>query len=615
MKKTTILALGILAVMLVLMIASAWNDSAIVDELAHIPAGFGYVTQGDYRLNPEHPPLIKVLSALSANLFVHPRFPTDTSSWQNDINGQWAQGAKFLYGSANNADQIIFWSRLPIMLLAILFGWFLFAWTRRRFGNATALLTLTFFAFSPTILAHARFVTTDMGAAFGFFIGIAGFIGFLERPTWRNILIAGILLGIAQLLKFSVVLLAPMYAVLIAGWVFALPHLHTCERLRAALSLVGKTLAIGAIGILVIWIAYAPLVIHYPAERQLHDAEFLLGSYGFRPAVNLDLALIKNPVTRPLGEYVLGVLMVQQRSAGGNTNFFLGEVSGGGSRLYFPLLYLLKEPLALHLLTLIAIALYLKRIIAGADEQKLSRLSLPGRLSLERIRTWIRERFPEFAALVVIAIYWTISIKSPLNIGVRHILPTLPFIYLLVSRELAHWIEPKRTTAAPQTLRDWMGNIYHVYIAAIPKYILVSLLMLWLIANTVLVFPHFLSYYNELAGGSRNGWRIAVDSNYDWGQDLKRLVYYIDENKIPKIQLDYFGGADPRYYLGDRFEPWWSSRGPAHGYFAISSSFRQGAYGAPVPGFTRKPEDGYEWLKSYQPIAQIGNSIFVYNLP
>jgi len=202
MKKATVVALGILAVMFLLMIASAWNDTAIVDELAHIPAGFGYVTQGDYRLNPEHPPIIKVLAAASANLFVHPHFPTDTSFWRDDINSQWAQGAKFLYGSGNNADAIIFWSRLPIMLLAILFGWLLFAWTRKRFGNATALLTLTFFAFSPTILAHSRFVTTDIGAAFGFFIGIASFIAFLEKPTQRNVIIAGILWALPNCSSF-----------------------------------------------------------------------------------------------------------------------------------------------------------------------------------------------------------------------------------------------------------------------------------------------------------------------------------------------------------------------------------------------------------------------------
>ena len=89
----------------------------------------------------------------------------------------------------------------------------------------------------------------------------------------------------------------------------------------------------------------------------------------------------------------------------------------------------------------------------------------------------------------------------------------------------------------------------------------------------------------------------------------------MEENKVSKIAVDYFGGGSPRYYLGDKFEPWQSSRGPAHGWFAISATFRQGAFGSPVPGFIRKSEDSYEWLKSYEPVVQIGYSIFVYNLP
>jgi 4-amino-4-deoxy-L-arabinose transferase-like glycosyltransferase len=608
MRTSTLAAWIILGVSLALMVASARGDSAIVDELAHIPAGFGYVTRGDYRLNPEHPPLIKVLAALSADMAVRPHFPTDTQSWQNDVNGQWTQGGIFLYGSGNDADRIIFWSRLPLMILAVVFGWILFAWTRREFGGTAALLTLAFFAFSPTLLAHARFVTTDVGAAFGFFIGITGFIAFLRRPTWRTILIAGILCGIAELLKFSLVLLVPMYAALIAGWVWAMPHTETRERLRVALRVTAQTLLIGAVGILVIWMAYFPLVRHYPPERQARDAEFLLGSYGFRPAVNLDLALIRNPVTRPLGQYVLGVLMVQQRSAGGNTNFFLGKVSGIGSHWYFPLMYLLKEPLALHILTLIALMAGAARIRVGAGGEPPAR----------RIRRWIAGHFAEFACLVVIAVYWAISVKSPLNIGVRHVLPTFPFIYILVSVSVARWLAPDLHGTQARTSRNLpeiLGIVWRRYIAVIPRYAVVGVLVIWLVAGTVIAYPRFLSYYNELAGGSSNGWRIAVDSNYDWGQDLKRLTQYANDNHIPKISLDYFGGADPRYYLGDRFEPWWSSRGPAHGWFAISASFRQGAFGTPAPGFTRKPENSYLWLRPYAPVARVGDSIFVYNLP
>lgn len=594
--------------MLGLMVGSVWNDSATMDELAHIPAGFGYVTERDYRLNPEHPPVLKVLAALSGWVFARPHFPTDTPYWRDDINGQWAQGTKFLYKSGNDADRILFWSRLPLILLAFLFGFLIFLWTRKHFGNATALLALSLFAFSPTVLTHSRYVTTDLGAALGFFIGLVTFIAFLEVPSWRNLTIAGLAFGIAELLKFSLILLIPVYAILLIFWVLTRPYLHWHERFRVMLRLAVKTTLLGAIGFVLVWIVYFPFTWNYPQERQFRDAEFLLSSYGWRPAVDFDLALIKNRFARPFGQYLLGVLMVNQRAAGGNTTFFWGEVSAAGSPIYFPLLYLVKEPLPFHILTLLALWFGARRMLRSLRENH-SHL-------FARFRLWIENHFTEFAAIIFILFYWGISIQSPLNIGVRHVLPTFPFIYVLVSREIARWLR-SHDVSAPESWFEWMRNMYEIYIKSVPRYLLAGFLLFWLIAGTVSVFPHFMSYYNELAGGTHEGWRIAVDSNYDWGQDLKRLAQYVERHNIEKISVDYFGGGSPEYYLGKKFEPWWSARGapPAGGWFAISATFRQGAFGTPVKGLIRKPEDSYEWLAKYPPVARVGYSIFLYKLP
>ena len=67
-----------------------------MDELAHIPAGYGYVRHLDFRLNPEHPPLVKVLAGLPL-IFLGPNFPTDHKAWEKDVNGQWDMGTEFLY--------------------------------------------------------------------------------------------------------------------------------------------------------------------------------------------------------------------------------------------------------------------------------------------------------------------------------------------------------------------------------------------------------------------------------------------------------------------------------------------------------------------------------------
>jgi len=592
--------------MFALLFLSAWNDSAIMDELAHIPAGYSYIMERDMRLNPEHPPLAKDLAGL-ALAFLHPNFPTHVKPWAEDINGQWDMGSIFLYHAGNNPDQILHWARFPFMLLTILLGWMLYQWTSKRFGSQVGLLTLFFFALSPTFLAHSRYVTTDLAASFGFFIGIAAFIDFLEAPTRRNIIRAGIAFGIAELLKFSLFLLVPLYGIAALAWILVAHDQHLQQlpleerwrhRVRYGAALLGKVVLIGLIGFLVVWGVYEYHVWNYPADRQLRDATQILSSYGNRTFVNLDFWLIRHNPTRALGQYMLGLLMVVQRAAGGNTTYFWGEVSSVSWWYYFPVAYALKETLAFHLLTLLALG---SLIAAWAHRARWY------------TRAWMREHFAEAFMFFFIIFYWAYSMHTNLNIGVRHILPTFPFIYLLVSKRLLGWlhfvVEPN-----PQTTRVWLQDIYRLHIQSIPKYLMVIVLAFWAGFQAIATFPHYLSYFNELVG-SDEGYRYITDSNYDWGQDLKRLADYVNKHNIDHISLDYFGGGSPEYYLGDKFQPWSSSRGPASGYFAISATFRQGAYGTPIRGLVRKPEDSYLWLKPYEPIARAGKSIFIYQLP
>ncbi|MFN7088816.1 MAG: ArnT family glycosyltransferase [Candidatus Paceibacteria bacterium] len=225
---SNIFALFILSLMFFLMFFSAVGDSATMDELAHIPAGYSYLAFKDYRLNPEHPPLIKDLSAIPLQ-FLNLKFPTDSPAWRDYINGQWDAGRIFLYESGNNADQIIFWARLPVMLLTIFFGWFFFKTIRGLYENKVGFLALFLFATSPTLIAHGRYVTTDVGAAFGFFFALMMFYKFLEKDNIKSLVIAGLSLGVVLLLKFSLFLLIPLFIIFGFFWIF-LQHL---EHIRA----------------------------------------------------------------------------------------------------------------------------------------------------------------------------------------------------------------------------------------------------------------------------------------------------------------------------------------------------------------------------------------------
>lgn len=598
----SIAAAIILCLMFVILFASAWNDSATMDELAHIPSGYSYLSQKDYRLNPEHPPLIKDLSALPL-MFLGLKFPTNVTAWTEYLNGQWDMGRIFLYESGNNADKIIHYSRLPIMLLAILFGWMFFKWIRGIYGDKTALLALFLYAFSPTIIAHSRYVTTDLGAAFGFFIGIATFVKYLQNPSRKNLIIAGIAFGIAQLLKFSLVLLVPQFIMMIIIWAWTNPSTsfgagRTPEIgfFKLCTKFIGRTILIGLISLIIIWPVYQFHVWDYPVARQIQDTTATIGSFGIKPLSNLVIWMADKPVLRPLGQYLLGVLMVMQRATGGNTAYFLGNVSNTGSRIYFPLLYVLKESLAFHFLTIIALVFTLKKIF-----QK----DYLANNKINALKNWLRENFAMFSGLLFAAFYMFMSIKGNLNIGVRHILPILPFMYFFAAVQIAKWTDNK-PTEQPQNFAQHVKFIYESYIKPFAKYFVVAVLVLWMLISTLSAFPNYLSYYNILGGGTNNGYNIAVDSNYDWGQDLRRLKTFVDKNNIQNIGIDYFGGGNLPYYFGDKFTPWQSAKG------APTKEAGQPQWLAISVGFLKTSQDSYSWLSEKKPVAKAGKSIFIY---
>jgi len=588
--------------MLVLAGLSLKDDSAIVDEVAHLPAGYSYIVKQDMRLNPEHPPLIKDLaggaiwlwSKISGQAIT---FPENLASWEKDINSQWDFGFNFMYNFGNDADQMLFWGRLPMLAILLILDLYLFKWTRELYGPAAGLLALFLYSFSPTFLAHGRFVTTDVAAAAAVFIACYYFVRWLKNPSAKNLLVAGLIFGLAQLAKFSLFLLVPLFLVTAVIWL-VLKTIQAKDQVGQGpvfwpylWQYLGGTIGLMALGyIFIVWPVYLFHVWHYPIARQQSDIKFVLASFSSRPAANFIYWLAGIPVLRALAQYGYGLAMVLQRAAGGNTVYFLGQVSAAGSRMYFPFVYLVKETLALHFLTLVALILAL----AGAIKNKLWRFGNLWRWAAEHADAWVLMGF--------FALYWCSSVYSTLNIGVRHILPTFPIVFLLVSGLLTNW------------LKKIIGRKIKIFLL-----IILILILSAQAVSVVKIFPSFLAYFNELAGGPDNGYKYVCDSNLDWGQDLKRLAQWVDQNQIKKIYVDYFGGATSQYYLGDKFLSWWGTRPPQDlmpegGYLAISATFLQGGRGQAAPGF-KEITGYYRWLNEFSPLTVIGHSIFVYHIP
>lgn len=595
------------------MFFTAREESGTMDELAHIPAGYGYVRYFDYRLNPEHPPLVKALSSIPL-LFLDIHFPTEHKSWDRDVNGQWDAGIAFLYHSGNDADEIIFWARIVPILLTLISIFIIFFWARELMGAWWALIPAALFGLSPTILAHGHYVTTDIGATLGVLIGIFSFSSFLTFPSRKKFWIAGICFGIAELLKFSNVLLIPLYIVLTLVSFSAEWYRNKENKLYRPMKNLwsyGKSLiGIFLIGIIAIYAVYFLFTLHYPLDRQLHDTTVLLE--GFSPPFlkDLNIFLAGNTIFRPLGEYLLGILMVIQRSSGGNTGYFLGEVTNVGWRHYFPVIFATKETLPGLLLIGFGIVAGMWSIFFSAKQK----------MRIKRAAEYIGTHIPEFSMTAFILLYWIWSLNSTLNIGMRHLLPVIPLMYILSANSIKIFIESRS---------DWKIGKYI-------RGILISGFIIGAGIQSFASYPYFLSFFNVFGGGTVYGYNIATDSNYDWGQDLKRLALWKKEMEargiiVEKIAVDYFGAGDPEFYLGkNHVERWWGSRGNPKEedieWIAISVNSLTQAFAKETEGFQMKEEQRYEWLRELRdgtafgtanipsPDFRAGTSIFIYHL-
>lgn len=584
-----IFAVLLLAAMALTAFFSTKNDTLTFDEVAHIGAGYSYLTQQDYRMNPEHPPLIKDLAAIPL-LFLNLNFPQGANWTQASPAVWWHQfdfGHEFIYSSGNNPDQIFSWTRISMILVLVLFTFFVFFWAKKLWGKKAGLIALFISCFFPTFLAHGRLVTTDIGAALGATLATYFWLEFLKNKTKKSLIFAGLAFGLAMLIKFSLILLIPFFAII--TFVFAWLQDDGARKFMNLLKYGSLGILAGIIGVVfVIWPVYTFQVSGYPRERQIKDTIDLLNTTNIPDSIiKINILLDQNKITRPLGEYFLGILTAGNRTTTGNTTYFMGQVSADSWKSYFPIVYLIKNPLPFHILTLIALFFGLWKI------KKPFWKNAPW-----RAKEWIKNHFAEFSMVIFLAIYWTTSLISNLNIGVRHLMPIFPFTILLVSGLIS----------------KWLNNPYLKL-----KYAFLIILFAWQAISVIAIYPHFLSYFNEIIGGSNNGYKYVVDSNLDWGQDLKRLETWLKKNSIDKIYIDYFGGGDLDYYLGkDKYIVWDHAKNnpsevPKGSYFAVSINQMQGGRAKPTQDYNGNCSY-YGWLNNYTPIARIGYSIFVYKI-
>ena len=559
------------------------QKAATFDEPLNLVSGYISLRFGDARLIPQNLPFVKLLAAAPLLLFQDISLPGPPEPWKAQAQYQYA--SELLY-KFNDADTLLLVGRLAVLPLSLLLGFVVFVWTRDLLGRAAATFALFLYSLEPNILAHSGLITTDIATACFMFLTIYGWYQLAQGITWTRILFPALTVGLGLLTKFTTLPLILIF-LLIGTVVVMSPH-PLQLRLRGVaprpvVSRGGKLLACALLGLISALVAYATIWAAYGFRYETAIAP--IETYHthwrvFPPKSPLLLeAVLWAREVRLLPEPYLYGLTFMGNLSGHFQSYLMGDIRSGGRWYYFLVTFLMKTPIALMLL--LVLTLVLQRRVWGQPSLRFACLAGP------------------------IVIYFLMISVSGWNIGHRHLLPIYPFLFILAGA-LVPWAQRQSTLVK--------GGLVA--------------LVCWYALASAWIAPHYLAYFNELVGGPDQGYHYLVDSNLDWGQDLKGLKQYMDQHGIPRVWLSYFGQADPRYYgitydylpSYDIFHPqnvrpqvWLLDRAPPpHGTVAISATLLQGAY---LPFSDPAKANGYfEEYRRMTPTAKVGYSIFIYQM-
>ena len=367
------------------------------------------------------------------------------------------------------------WTRFPGMLAGVLLLFFLWLAAWRYLGPGPAFAALWVGVFSPNLLGHARFFTSDIPATLGFFAGVFTLAWVLEHVSVARLLVLASVLALAQLFKVMNLFLYPICIAAVglkAAW----------DAWKAGVpvqKMVGAAMGKGLVAALVFALVFLP-VIHLACCGV--SAE--LNEFIETGTVDTFVKTYGGPYrwVRPLlpPAYMFSLALGHAHNTLGHPAYLMGEYRQHGWILYFPKAMAVKMPLP---------------VLAAAL------------IGLVAVFFWRRMRYI-WIFLGGSAVYLVVLMfLAHVNIGVRHALPVFPAVFLLAGIGI-HVV--------------WRRSA-----------ILAAIFPVWILANTALIFPHHAEFFNLAAGGSENGWRYLLDSNLDWGQDRGLMQRWASAQKRP----------------------------------------------------------------------------------
>jgi len=543
--------------------------SATWNEPYHLLAGLSYWHAADYGVNPEHPPLAKLVGALPL-LFMPiktPRVgPNDSKHAADKL------GSAMLYAMGNDPDALLLRARLADAAIGLLLILLLFEAGYRMFGAGVAWVATVLAVFEPNLLAHSALITTDMACACFYFAAVYAFWRVAERPSALRLAGCGVVSGLALAAKHSALLVIPLLALLAAVEITcrvrgatpqaSAPGPVLAREIRIGL---GRLIVIYGLAVLVLWGFYGFRFEARPDGMPLWMAPAAYTTY-LKSHLAAKLLTTAERFKLLPQSYLFGLTDVLVVTAGPRMSFLLGRLYPHALWYYFPVDFVIKSTLGFLGLLILAVA---------------------------TVKSWSGERHRRAAYLLIPpALFMGVALTAGTNMGIRHVLPIYPF--LILAAAAGSWMLVRRRPA-------WA--------------VVVAGLLVFHLVSSLRTLPDYLAYSNELFGGTSRTYRNLSISNADWGQGMIEAEQYLKRRNIHDCWMAYIGSLEPKYYPGpckvlpNPFLSVWQYPVPPdtyHGVVLVGGTQISGAYwGAGA----LNPYGGFWHAK---PVANIGGSVLVY---
>ena len=516
---SAVLAVLLLALMALLGGGAALRESVTVDEVSHIGAGVSYLQRLDLRLNPEHPPLPKVLAAIPLVIrgvradYKHVSW-TFSDKFFPAYLGQWVFG-EWVLERWNNPATVLKWARLPMLLLTLVLGLVIYLFARKLGSPWGGVLCLTLFVTTPAFLAFGPIVHTDIAVALFSLLTLWTFANLWRNHSRLNVLLFGLSLAGALLSKFTAGLLFFVFLAFLLSLrlrpVPGQPETKGEARLwrRARWRPTLKGILCAAV---IVYLFYLVFSWHQPT-----NALYRLGT---GPVALFCRRALLPPVILLRG--VFWVLI-----SGVRPTFIVGRTYPHGVWFYFPVVFALKSSLAFLVLLLVSLLTALGRKWRGGGS------AIPEQMATHWRMLWL--------ALTVFTVF---CVLSPLDISIRHF--SVPLVLILMLLAPVPRMLGELRASAPTWVQ--LGSAAVTVLAA------------GCLFTAIRTYPYYFPFVNSLNMG-RPAYTLMNDSNVDWNQSLPEVKRFADQHGLETIGLDEYGFSDPTPFVPQAH--FWNCQKPA----------------------------------------------------